>query len=211
MDGHFGGCAINPCYCNLKRYWLVLGISSVILIVEIIGGIRSGSLALLSDAAHVFQDMLVITIAILIELAIRRGANEETWRRRGAYLNALFLLSVAAWIVFEAVERFGSEGHISSGILIATATVGALGNYLAHRVLESSRAKDITHRGLSLHILSDLWQSVAVIVAGIIIAVSGLTIFDLAISLIIAVVFVFWSLDLFRSARRITGKQNPQI
>ena len=201
MDGHFGGCAINPCHCNLKRYWLVLGISSIILIIEIIGGIRSGSLALLSDAAHVFQDMLVITIAILIESAIKRGANEDVWRRRGAYLNALFLLSVAAWIVFEAFERFGSKDQILSGLLIITAAIGGFGNYLAHRVLESSHTKDITHRGLSAHILSDLWQSVAVVVAGILIALTGLMIFDLAISILIAIVFTYWSFNLFRAAK----------
>ena len=201
MDSHFGGCAINPCYCNLKRYWLVLGISSVILIVEIVGGVVSGSLALLSDAAHVFQDMLVITIAILIESAIRRGANEEEWRKRGAYLNALFLLSVAAWIVFEAFERFGSKDQILSGLLIITAAIGGFGNYLAHRVLESSHTKDITHRGLSAHILSDLWQSVAVVVAGILIALTGLMIFDLAISILIAIVFTYWSFNLFRAAK----------
>ena len=201
MDGHFRGCVINPCYCNLKRYWLVLGISSVILIVEIVGGIASGSLALLSDAAHVFQDMLVITIAILIESAIKRGANEDVWRRRGAYLNALFLLSVAAWIVFEAFERFGSKDQILSGLLIITAAIGGFGNYLAHRVLESSHTKDITHRGLSAHILSDLWQSVAVVVAGILIALTGLMIFDLAISILIAIVFTYWSFNLFRAAK----------
>ncbi|TSC82095.1 MAG: cation efflux system protein, CDF family [Parcubacteria group bacterium Gr01-1014_20] len=202
MQSHFQGCAISPCYCNLKRYWLVLGISSVILIVEIIGGVASRSLALLSDAAHVFQDMLVITIAILIELAIRRGANEDKWRRRGAYLNALFLLSVAAWIVFEAIERFGSKDQILSGLLIVTATIGGFGNYIAHRVLESSHSKDITHRGLSVHILSDLWQSVAVVAAGILIALTGFMIFDLVISILIAIVFAYWSVNLFRAAKQ---------
>lgn len=205
MDGHFRGCAIDPCYCNLKRYWLVLGISIPILIAEIIGGIASGSLALLSDAAHVFQDILIVVITILIERAIKRGANEAKLRSVSAYLNAFFLLLVAGWIGWEAIGRFSAGSEISSGILIGVAVFGAVGNYLQHQVLASSHKKDITHHGLSLHVLSDLWQSVAVIVVGILVALTDLTIFDLIISLVIAVVFVFWSLELFRSARKLVS------
>lgn len=205
MNGHFRGCAINPCYCNLKRYWLVLGISIPILIAEIIGGIASGSLALLSDAAHVFQDILIVTITILIERAIKRGANEAKLRSISAYLNSFFLFLVAGWIGWEAIERFSAGSQISSGILIGVAVFGALGNYFQHQILASSHSKDITHRGLSLHVLSDLWQSVAVIGAGILIALTGVMIFDLIISLVIAAVFALWAFELFHSARKVVS------
>lgn len=200
MDGHFRGCAIDPCYCNLKRYWLVLAISIPILIAEIIGGVASGSLALLSDAAHVFQDILVVVITIVIERAIKRGANEAKLRSRSAYINAVFLFTVAAWIIWETIQRFSLGGQISSGILITVAAFGALGNYLQHQVLSASHSRDITHRGLSLHVLSDLWQSLAVILTGVLIALTGLTAFDLIISLIIALVFIFWSFKLWQAA-----------
>jgi cobalt-zinc-cadmium efflux system protein len=182
LGPHFRTCRspLEPCACDLKRYWFVFSISLLILAIEIRGGFSAGSLALFSDAGHVFSDLLSLTVAIIIEAMVR----------------ATLLFIVALGIIFEAISRFHEPHHVTSWIVICAATLGAGLNWLQHRILESSTARHVTHKGISLHVLSDLWQSIAVIVTGILIAITGFTILDLLVSIAIAVVFIGWSFKL---------------
>ncbi len=198
MGPHFRTCRspLEPCACDLKRYWFVFSISLLILAIEIRGGFSAGSLALFSDAGHVFSDLLSLTVAIIIEAMVRRGGSIHKWRSRGGYVSATLLFIVALGIIFEAISRFHEPHHVTSWIVICAATLGAGLNWLQHRILESSTARHVTHKGISLHVLSDLWQSIAVIVTGILIAITGFTILDLLVSIAIAVVFIGWSFKL---------------
>jgi len=203
LKGHFKGCLINPCYCDSKRYKLILAISVPILILEILGGIISGSLALFADAAHVFHDLLAVTVAIIVEWGVKtRGKPEKEWRAVGGYINAALLATISFWIIIEAIDRFLFEYKVVSGIMIWTATLGAIGNYFQHRILASSISEHVTHKGVSLHVLSDFWQSIAVVLTGIVIAFTGLFVFDIVISVVIALVFFCWSIKLFSLSRQ---------
>ncbi len=198
MNSHFRGCRspLEPCACDSKRYWLVFGLSVLILGIEIIGGLAGGSLALLSDAGHVFSDTLAVIAAIIVEGAVRRGRSERRLRSIGGYVSAALLFAVALFIIFEAIDRFHQPYEVKSGIVIVAAAFGAVGNFIQHRILESSAARHVTHKGMSWHVLSDLWQSIAVIATGIVIAMTGFVVCDLFISIAIAVVFVVWSFKL---------------
>ncbi len=173
-----------------------MAISVVILAVEVGGGLASGSLALLSDAGHVFIDMLAVTSAIAVERAVLRGRSERRYRSIGGYVNAALLFAVAVAIVIELIARFDRPYEVKGTMVIFVAAFGAVGNWIQHRILESSAAANVTHRGMERHVLSDLWQSLLVVASGTLIAVTGIAIFDLVASLLLAVVFTFWSFRL---------------
>lgn len=185
-----------------KRYWKVLGLSFLIFIVEIIGGLMSGSLALLSDAGHVFADKIAILISIYVAyLVIQKRFPENQIRSWGAKINALLLGLIAFWIFWEAWQRILQPKEILTGIMFWVALIGAALNYIQHRILETAKQheKHLTHKAIDIHILSDLGQSLAVIAASILIKLTGQTIFDPIFSMIVALTMTYWSVKLFYS------------
>lgn len=208
LHGHFGGCKFGDgskdCWCEIKRYWLVFSLSTLIFVMEVTGGIISNSLALLSDAGHVFADKTAILISIIIAYRIKKSPiTENKIRTTGAYLNAGILGLLAVWIFWEAWERLWQPEEILSGTMFWVATVGAVLNYVQHRILEAAEHKDkhITHNWLSVHVLSDLGQSVAVIIASIVIYFTGKIIIDPILSMIVAIVMGFWTIKLLVSRK----------
>lgn len=185
-----------------KRYWKILGLSFLIFIIEIFGGIFSGSLALLSDAGHVFTDKVAILISIAVAyLVIRKKSQENQIRGWGAKINALLLGLVALWIFWEAWQRILQPKEILTGIMFWVALIGAAFNYIQHRILETAgqREKHLTHKAMDVHILSDLGQSLAIVIASILIKFTGWLIVDPVLSIIVALIMIYWSIKLFRS------------
>lgn len=198
---HFRSCMRDPCSCDIRRYWLIFLVALLIFGIELVGGIISGSLALLSDASHVFADKIAILCSIVIESGIYKDQQrKEKWRPVGAYINAILLLAVAAWLAFEATARFGRPQEILGGIVIPVAVVGLALNYLQYRILKPHADAHLTSKGMHLHILSDIWQSVGVIIAGALILLTGMAIFDLIISGVIAAAMAFGAFRLMISA-----------
>ena len=185
---HFRNCLRDPCSCEIRRYWLIFLVALLIFGIELVGGLWSGSLALLSDAGHVFADKIAIISSIVIESAIYRDQQRKTrWRHVGAYINAALLLAVAIWLGFEAVARFQKPQEILGAVVIPVAVVGMALNYLQYRILKPVANTHLTSKGMHLHILSDIWQSSGVIVAGILMLCTGSAIFDLIVSAVIAI------------------------
>ncbi len=212
MRRHFADCRIENCRCESKRYWIILWIGLGIFIAEIIGGIISGSLALLSDAFHVLTDSVAYFVSIVVAyLVAKRGRDERKLRAVGGYINATLLLIIAGWVMYEAAGRLFSPPKITSGLMIAVAVFGALGNLLQNYILEHATAAEeaqVTHQSAHLHVLSDLWQSIAVIAAGIIIAVTGWRLADSILSIVISLAMIYWSARLFRQSRREAKSDN---
>ncbi len=188
-----------------KRYWKVFGVALGILVLELAGGWWSGSLALLSDAFHVFIDTLAIIIAIFVAILVRRyPKSERSLRSLGGEIQGGSLLIIAIWIVYEALERFLSgDNKIIASVMIVVAVAGCLGNFWQHRILSHSEdhEKNLTHLGLAWHVLSDFWQSFVVIASGLLIWATHKTWIDLVASLILAVVFFSWGVVLMRKAQ----------
>lgn len=205
MRRHFKGCDQAPCKCEEKRYLIIFLIALGISAVEFIGGITSGSLALTSDAGHALMDGLGYAALIVVMRLIRRGYNEHRLRAIGGYVNAALLLLIAGWVMYEAVGRLFSPPKIVSGIMIGVAVFGLLGNILQNYILKHATATEeaqVTHEAAHLHVLSDLWQSIIVIAAGIIIVITGWRILDPVLSIVISLVMVHWSIRLFRQSHR---------
>lgn len=190
---HFSGCNWEECRCELKRYWLVFGIAIVIFCVEIAGGLMSGSLALMSDASHVFIDAIALMTAIFIEFLIYKNPSlKYKWRPRSAYINSVLLFAASSIIIWEAARRWRDGAEILTRAMLVVAILGAIGNYIQSRILQASHEKHLTNKAMKFHVLSDLWQSLGVIFGGVLIIITGEKAIDLVMSLIIAAVMIFW-------------------
>jgi cobalt-zinc-cadmium efflux system protein len=149
------------------------------LLAEVIGGLVAGSLALLSDAAHMFTDVMGLAIALV---AIRLGKRLADPRRTFGYkrfeilaaaLNAAVLFVVAFYILYEAYRRLREPGEIATGAMFFIALGGLIVNLIAVRLLASGSKDSLNVRGAYLEVLSDLLGSVAVIAGAIVIRFTG--------------------------------------
>lgn len=202
MQGHYPDCT-NPdtCWCEARRLSRVLGIALLILGMEVVGGIASGSLALLADAGHVFSDSIVIIVALVAAVAIQRGANVSRARGITFWVAIALLVAAAAWILYEAVRRLQEPRDIISPVMVGVATLGAVGNYLQHRILvgAASEHKHKAHRALLVHVWSDLLQSIAVVAGGLAIwLLNTPVIVDTVLSIAIVLWIVYQVVRLFK-------------
>ena len=149
------------------------------LIAEVIGGFMTGSLALLSDAAHMLTDVMALVIALIaIRIGRRAADSKRTYGYRrfeilAAALNAVVLFLVALYILVEAYKRFQNPPDIESGAMMAVAAVGLLVNIISMRMLSKGSENSLNMKGAYLEVLSDMVGSIGVILAGLIIKYTG--------------------------------------
>ena len=208
QNGHFGACVAvgdaNACWCEFKRYALAFIISIAIVIIEILGSKITGSLSLLSDAFHALTDGGGHCISMLAILLVkRRPKKEKSVRSWGAIVIGILIGASALWIVIEAVGRFVAPIAIDGITMNAVAFIGIVGNVIQYRILSAVASDEhtVTHRAVYRHVKSDLLQSVAIIVAGTCILLTGWTIVDTALSFIIAIILFRWAFHTVQDAR----------
>ncbi len=192
-----------------KRYAFVLLLAVMIFIMEIVVGSHAHSLALVGDAWHVLADAGAISMALAISLFVRDKKPEHVAkiRRYGAYAQALLLIIVCLWMTKEAYERLQAPRVLDLGWVITIAVLGTFGNYAQHYIVTTKdTAHNITKRALDVHILSDLAQSVAVVVGTMVIAFTHRPIIDPLLSFGIALWMFIWTMQILKDAR--SGKQH---
>ena len=185
-----------------KRLLVVLVITFVVLIAEVIGGLIAGSLALVADAGHMLTDstgliMALIAAALATRAAtVRRTFGLQRTEVLAALANALLLVGVAVWVLIMAVERLRNPAEIRSGLMLAVAVVGVLANLAGLLVLRPAQSTSLNMRGAYLEVFGDLVGSLAVIIAAVLILITGWTPFDAIASLAIVVLIIprAWSL-----------------
>jgi cobalt-zinc-cadmium efflux system protein len=185
-----------------KRLLVVLVITFVVLIAEVIGGLIAGSLALLADAGHMLTDSTGLIMALIAAaLATRAATVRRTFGLQraevlAALANALLLVGVAVWVLIMAVERLRNPAEIRSGLMLAVAIVGVLANLAGLLVLRPAQSTSLNVRGAYLEVFGDLVGSLAVIIAAVLILITGWTPFDAIASLAIVVLIIprAWSL-----------------
>ena len=211
--GHGSGTASGP---QRRRLGIVLVLTLGVLVAEVVGAVLSGSLALLADAGHMATDAAGIALALgAVALAQRpaRGRRTFGWQRAeilAAVANGLLLLAVAGYVLVEAIRRVGDPPEISSGPMLAIATVGLAVNLVGLAVLHRGRAESLNVRGAYLEVLADAMGSVAVIVAGVVIATTGWTPADTVASLAIGVLVVPRAWLLLRDALDVLLEAAPR-
>ena len=201
---------------GVRRLQLVLAMVVGYLVVEVVGGLLTNSLALLADAGHMFTDAAGIGLALLAIWFARRPATPEKsfgyYRIEifAAVANAVILFGVAGYILYEAVQRFAAPPEVIGLPMLGVASVGLLINLISMRLLHAGAQGSLNLRGAYLEVLGDLLGSVAVIVAGVVIIVTGWTPIDPIASVVIAGLILPRTWSLLREAVDILLQATPK-
>ena len=181
---------------NVKKLTFALALTSTFLIVEVIAGFMTQSLALLSDAAHMFTDAAALAIA-LVAIKIgklpaddKRTFGYQRFEILAALFNAMMLFVVAIYILYEAYQRFSQPPEIQSVGMMVVAVIGLMINLISMKILFSSSKESLNIKGAYLEVLSDALGSVGVVIGGAIIYFTGW----MWVDTIIAVLIGFWVL-----------------
>jgi len=216
--GHdHGGQALRAGERHRSRLWWAAGLLAGFMVVEAAAALLTGSLALLSDAGHMFTDVLGIAMALAaIHAAGRAGTDSQ--RTFGLYrlevlaalANALLLTGVAIYVLIEAVRRFADPPHVPAGWMLVVAAGGLVVNIVAFLLLRSGAKESLNVRGAYLEVVGDLLGSVGVIVAAGIIAVTGWSYADPIVAVVVALMILPRTFALGRSAVRILVQAAPE-
>lgn len=178
---------------NAKRLMLAFGITATFMVVEVIGGLISGSLALLADAGHMLTDAAALLFALIAVQFARRPPNARHtfgWLRLttlAAFVNAIALVVITLLIVWEAFQRFQHPQPIAGRTMMVIAVAGLVANILAFWILHRGSAeKNLNVRAAALHVLGDLLGSVGAIVAALVIIYTGWTPIDPILSVLVS-------------------------
>ena len=183
---------------NKKKLLIVIIFNIIITIAEYIGGILSGSLALISDAGHNLSDVLSLILGYTGEkVSEKQPSKKYTFGLKRfevliAFINALSLILIGIYIIYESIQRYLHPVPIKTHIMIPIAVIGLLGNVFSILVLSANKHSNLNMKAAFLHLFYDAISSVAVIAAGIVYYFNKIYVIDLIISLFI-VIMLFWS------------------
>ena len=198
MSGHHGHDHSHAVVTegNARKLTIALILTSTFLVIEVIAGLITQSLALLSDAAHMFTDAAALAIALAaIQIAKRPADNKRTFGYQrfeilAALFNASMLFFVAMYILYEAYQRFTQPPEIQSLGMLIVASIGLVINLISMKILMSSATESLNMKGAYLEVLSDALGSLGVIIGAVIIYFTNWYWVDT----IIAVAIGFWVL-----------------
>ena len=180
----------------MRRVVIALILTGTFMIVEVIGGILSGSLALLADAGHMLTDTMALALAAVAFHVSKRPADRkltfgyQRFQILAAFVNGLSLLLIVGWILFEALQRFLYPRDIIGSTMLVVAVAGLVVNIIAFAILHSGDRENLNIRGAALHVAGDLLGSVAAIVAALVIIYTGWTAIDPILSVAVAMLIL---------------------
>ncbi len=198
------------------RLAVVLAISLTILVVEVVGAVVSGSLALLADAGHVLTDVAGLSLAVVAATLARRPATaQRTWGYHRAEVlsaaaQAAVLLAVGGFVLVEGARRLVDPPEVASGAMIVFGLVGLGGNAVAIAVLAGSRSHDLNLRAAFLEVVNDALGSVAVLVAAAVIQLTGWWRADAVASLLIGALILPRTWRLLRESVDVLLESTPR-
>ena len=195
---------------------IALGIVIVMMVVEVVGGLLSNSLALIGDAGHMFVDALALSLSLFaLTLARRPATATRTYgfhrvEIMAALVNGAILAVVAAFIFYKAYQRFQNPPEIHSGLMLVIAILGLLANLAGILLLRRNRHVSLNIRAAFFHILGDTISSVGVITASIIISLTGWTYADPIIAIVISIIILTGAVQLLRESSDILLEAVPK-
>jgi cobalt-zinc-cadmium efflux system protein len=198
------------------RLLAVLGITLTVLVVEVVFGLLSGSLALLADAAHLGTDALGIGLALLaVRMAGRAPTARRTfgWQRAevlAAAVNAVLLLGLSVAVAVEAVRRLTDPPSIEPGTVLIVGALGLVANAVGLALLARGQSESLNVRGAFLEVLGDTFGSLAVLVAAAVVALTGQERADPIASLLIAALIVPRAVKLLRDTGEVLLEGTPR-
>jgi len=181
---------------NQRRLLVALSITGLMTIVELAGGLISNSLALIGDAGHMFTDTLALGLSLFaLNLTKRPASQTKTYgyyraEILAALVNGAILVAVSGYIFYEAYHRFVEPPEVRGGLMLIVAVIGLAANVVGISVLRSAGSRNLNVKGAFLHMWSDTLSSLGVIAAGAIILLTGRTIADPIISIVIGLLIL---------------------
>lgn len=197
-----------------KKLLLGILITLLIFISEVIGGIVSNSLALLSDAGHVFTDVGSLLLSFFALRIMQKSSSKIAtfgYHRVGelaALINGISLIVISILIFIEAYKRILSPEEIKSGIMLVIAVIGLIGNIITALIIGHNH-ESLNIKSAWLHILGDALASIGVIVGGIIIKITGCYIIDPIISILVGIIIITGGIGVTKQALRIFLELTP--
>lgn len=188
----------------------------VITIAQIVGGIISGSLALISDALHNFSDVLSLVFSLVAHKLSRRKASiDQTFGYKraeliAAFVNAATLVIVAFILIYGAIERFFNPHPIQSGLVIWLALLGIVVNGLSVIFLKKDADHNLNMKSAYLHLLTDMMASVAVLVGGLLMKFYGWFWVDSLMTILIAIYLIVVGIDLLKKSTKMLMLFTPE-
>lgn len=201
---------------NRGRLGAAFGITLTVFLIELAGGFFANSLALLADAGHMFTDVVGIGLALgAIWFAGRPASGDRTFgylrlEILAAVVNAVLLFGVAALVLIEAWRRLSEPPAIASGLMLGVAVFGLVANATSLFLLRHAQRESLTVRGAYLEVMGDLAGSAAVIVAAIVIALTGFTAADAIASAAIGFLIIPRTWQLLREAIDVLLEATPK-
>ncbi|WP_028272469.1 cation diffusion facilitator family transporter [Arthrobacter sp. UNC362MFTsu5.1] len=195
---------------------IVFAITFTVMVAEIIGSVMTGSLALLADAGHMFTDSAGLLIALIAaSLALKPATMKRTWGYKRAEIvaaagQAALLLGVGGFVIIEGIRRLFEPPEVGGSTMLWFGIIGLAGNAIGLLVLASGRKHNFNMRAAFLEVLNDALGSVAVIVAAIIIAVTGWVQADAVVSLLIGALIIPRTLKLLRETTDVLMENVPR-
>lgn len=171
---------------------IALVLTGSFMVVEVVGGILSQSLALLADAGHMLTDTMALALAAVAFHVSKRPADGrltygyQRFQILAAFVNGLSLLAIVGWILFEAFSRFLSPRDVLGETMLVVAAAGLVVNIISFAVLHGGDQENMNIRGAALHVAGDLLGSVAAIVAAVVIIYTGWMAIDPILSVAVA-------------------------
>ncbi|MBA3446489.1 MAG: cation transporter [Pseudaminobacter sp.] len=207
--GHSHGAGHVHGGSDKKRVLIAAALTGGFMVAEAVGGVLTGSLALLADAGHMLADSVALGLAwYAFHLADRPATGRLTYgfgrvKTLVAYTNGVTIFVIAVWIIYEAWHRFMAPPPILGGPMLVIAMAGLAVNIIGFVVLSGGDRSSLNMRGAILHVLGDLLGSAAAIAAAIVILATGWTPIDPILSVIVALLILSTAWSLMREAAHV--------
>ncbi|HVQ18508.1 MAG TPA: cation diffusion facilitator family transporter [Actinomycetes bacterium] len=214
--GHSHGMPASAGMVHRRRLVTVLAMTSVVMVVQVIGGLVTDSLALLADAGHMLTDVAGILLALIaVSFAARPATPERTFgyyrvEILAAVVNAVLLIVVATFIFIQAWQRWSDPPKVDGGLMLVFALIGLVANIVGLFVLRRGAQESLNVRGAYLEVLGDTFGSAAVIVAAVLIAVTDWTRVDVIASVVVALLILPRTWSLLREAIDVLLEATPR-
>ncbi|MBS3164738.1 cation transporter [Candidatus Woesearchaeota archaeon] len=212
-DGHAHG---SHREAERGRLLLVMALTGVMMLVELVFGWLTNSLALIGDAGHMLTHFAALSVTFLaILLAARPLTKERTYglyraEILAALFNGVFVLLITLYIFYEAYLRFRAPVGIRTGEMLAVAAVGLVVNLAAAGILWGASREDLNVKSAFVHLIGDTLSSVGIIAAGIAIHFTGWSFLDPLVAVILGVVILFWGYQLIRDSVHVLLESVPK-
>ncbi|GAA4109449.1 cation diffusion facilitator family transporter [Aquimarina addita] len=187
----------------------------IITVAQVIGGLVSGSLSLLSDALHNFSDVLSLVVTFFAnrlakkEASIKRTFGFKRAEIMAAFINAATLIVIAIFLIIEAIERFQNPHRIQSLTVIILSSVAIIGNGISVLLLKKDSKVNMNMRSAYMHLITDMMASIAVLSGGLLMKFYGLYWVDSVLTFIIAMYLIFVGYDLLKPSFKILMLYTP--